>query len=46
MPSAWEDVIANKLPNGDNRRRCGDAANEVIVTSQDQAQQRVEDTRD
>ena len=46
MPPAWEDVFANKLPNGDHRRGYGDAANEVIVTSQDQAQQRVEDTRD
>jgi len=36
----------NKLPNGDIRRGRGDAANEAIVTSRDQAQQRVENTRE
>lgn len=46
MPSARQDVFANKLPNGDGRRKRGDAANEVIVTCRDQAQQRVENTRD
>ena len=46
MPRAREDVIGDKLPNGDIRRFRGDAANEVIVTSRDQAQQRVENTRE
>jgi len=46
MPRAREDVIGDKLPNGDNRRFRGDAANEAIVTSRDQAQQRVENTRE
>ena len=46
MPCAREDGIDNKLPNGDIRRNSGDAANEGIVTSRDQAQQRVENTRE
>jgi hypothetical protein len=46
MPCAREDGIDNKLPNGDMRRFHGTAANEGIVTSRDQAQQRVENTRE
>jgi hypothetical protein len=46
MPCAREDERSNKLPNGDIRRGRGDAANEGIVTSRDQAQQRVEHTRE
>jgi hypothetical protein len=45
-PCAREDERDNKLPNGDIRRACGDAANEGIVTSRDQAQQRVRDARE
>ena len=46
MPRARECVIRNRLPNGDSRRSRDGATNEVIASSRDQAQQRVENTSD
>jgi hypothetical protein len=37
---------SSRLPNGDNRRLRAGATNEVIASSRDQAQQRVDNTRD
>src|SRR5271156_4505171 len=37
---------SSRLPNGDNRRSRVGATNEVIASSRDQAQQRVDNTRD